>query len=181
MITPGHLQYNSKAFPLEQAKFYGIYTPYGSMSWDIGLYPKDDDNYIMFNSLTFPKIFLPHQLTFLDVPDISDKYEHTIQVNGMDRFFDSANLTFKRWDSKSQSIPLTGRGTISGEKKEGLPEVNFEFDANLSFSGIYIFETTKEATQKFVDTHLKNEPDILFEVKFENVPSGLKATIGGRF
>jgi hypothetical protein len=181
-MTPlGHLQYNNKIFPLEQATFYGIYEPRGYMSWWIELIPQDDSNYIMLNSLIFPNIFLPHQLSFLDTPDIRDKYEHTVQVNGEDRFFDSSNLTFRRWDTPTQSIQLTGHGIISGEKKEGLPEVHYEINVNLKFKGIYLFETTKEDTQKFIDAHLKDELDILFEVQFENVPSGLQAVIAGQF
>jgi hypothetical protein len=181
MTTPGHLRYDNKTFPLEQATFYGIYESRGYMSWWIELFPRGEDNYIMFNSLIFSNIFLPQQFNFLNSADIGDKYEHTVRVNGGDRFLESANLTFRRWDVKTQSIQLTGEGTISGERMEGLPEVHYEFNANLTCTGIHIFETTKEDAQKFVDMHLKNELDIDFEVKFEEVPSGLTATIVGRF
>jgi hypothetical protein len=181
MIPPNHVQFDNKSFPLEQATFYGIYERYGDVSWWVELFPKDDDNYIMFNSLVFNSIILPNQFSFFEPAAIGDKYEHTVQVNGMDRFLENANLIFGAWDARTQSIPLAGHGTILEEKKEGIPKVQYQFNANLTFTGIHLYETTKDETQKFIDTHLTGKVDITFQVKFEEAPSGLAATITGKF
>jgi hypothetical protein len=181
MTPPGYLRYNNETFPLEEAAIYGIFTEYGTMTWWIELFPEGERNYIMFNNVEIPGAFLPGQLSMTEITDIGDVYEHTVLVDEMERFLDSANIRFGNWDSRTQSIQLTGHGTISKDEEEGFPEVRYEFSANLAFSGISIFETTEEETQKFVEMYLKGQPDIVFEVKFENDPSGLTASIEGRF
>jgi hypothetical protein len=145
------------------------------------MFPVGEDNYIMFNALVFDNIFSPRQLsgiTYKASSDTDDLYEHTIRVNGQDRFLQSVDMTFGKWDTTTQSIELTGHGIIDAD--DDLPEVSYKFNALLKFKDINIFETSQETTQKFVDTYLLDIKDEL-EIKFENVASGLQAVIGGHF
>ncbi len=181
MENPGNLQYDNDLFDLEEANIYGIYEDEGYMTWHIEMFPSGDNNYIMINSLVLDKIFSPHQLSkvsFKETSETSDLYEHTILVNSDDRFLKSIEMIFGNWDTEYQSIKLTGSGII--ESYENLPEINYKFKAILKFKGLNIFETNKEATKQFVDTYLQDNKSKL-DIKFENVASGLKATIEGSF
>jgi hypothetical protein len=181
-MTPlGNLQYDDNLFDFEETNIYGIYESDGYMTWHIEMFPSGEDNYIMFNSLVFDNVFSPQQLTdlkFKETTDTSDLYEHTVRVNGDDRFLNSVDMTFGKWDTENQSIQLSGHGIIDTD--DNLPEVTFKFNATLKFKELNIFETTKEATQQFVDTYLKDSKDKL-SIKFENAASGLQAIIGGNF
>jgi hypothetical protein len=181
MTSLGKLQFDNNSFDLEETNIYGIYEPYGEMTWHIEMFPAGEDNYIMFNALILGNIFSPNALSdtiYKATADTGDLYEHTVRVNGEDRFLQSVNMTFGKWDKESQSTTLTGYGIIDAE--DNLPEVNYKFNANLKFKELCIFETTKEATQKFVDTYLQDRKDRI-EVNYEEVASGLQATISGRF
>lgn len=181
MKPPGNLQFDNNSFDLEETSIYGIYEPSGEMTWHIEMFPPGEDNYIMFNSLTLGNIYLPNALSdtsYKATADTADLYEHTVRVNGEDRFLQSVDMTFGKWDSENQSISLTGHGIIDAD--DNLPEVNYNFRANLKFKELYIFETTPEATQMFVETHLQDRKDRI-EVNYEEVASGLQATISGRF
>ncbi|MGZ3848663.1 MAG: hypothetical protein ACXVMS_12195 [Flavisolibacter sp.] len=181
-MTPlGNLQYDNNLFDFEETNIYGIYEPHGYMTWYIEMFPDGEDNYIMFNSLVFDNIFSPQQLsdvTIKETSDTGDLYEHTVRVNGEDRFLKSIDMAFGKWDTENQSIQITGHGTIDAD--DNLPEVVYKFNAVLRFKELDIFETTKEATQKFVDTYLQDTKDKL-EINFENVASGLQAIISGHF
>jgi hypothetical protein len=181
-MTPlGNLQYDNNSFDFEETNIYGIYESHGYMTWHIEMFPPGEDNYIMFNSLVFDNVFSPKQLsgiTFKETTDTSDLYEHTVKVNGDDRFLNSVDMTFGNWDTENQSIQLSGHGTIDAD--DNLPEVTYKFNAILKFKELNIFETTKEATQQFVDTYLRDNKDKL-NITFENAPSGLQAIIGGNF
>jgi hypothetical protein len=181
-MTPfGNLRFDNNSFDFEETNIYGIYESAGYMTWHIEMFPPGEDNYIMFNSLGFDNVFSPRQLTdltFKETDDTGDLYEHTVRVNGGDRFLKSVDMTFGKWDSANQSIQLTGHGTV--DAGENLPQVTYKFNAILKFKELNIFETTKEATQKFIDTRLQDSKDKL-HIKFENVASGLQAIIGGHF
>jgi hypothetical protein len=181
MTHHGTLQFDKNLFDFEETNFYGIYEPHGYMTWHVEMFPPGEDNYIMFNSLIFDNIFTPQQLsdaTFKSTADTGDLYEHTIRVNGEDRFLKSVDMTFGKWDTETQSINLSGHGSI--DEDDNLPEVIYKFNATLKFKDLNIFETTEEATQKFIDTYFQNIKDKL-DIKFENAASGLQAIIGGHF
>jgi hypothetical protein len=182
IMTPlGNLQYDNNLFDFEETNIYGIYESHGDMNWHIEMFPTGEENYIMFNSLVLDNIFSPQQLsdtTFKKNSDTGDLYEHTVKVNGDDRFLSSVDMTFGKWDTENQSIQLSGHGTIDAD--DNLPEVTYKFNATLKFKELNIFETTQEATQQFVDAYLKDNKDKL-NIKFENAPSGLQAIIGGLF
>jgi hypothetical protein len=181
-VTPvGNLQLDNNLFDLEETSIYGIFEPYGYMTWYIEMFPAGEDNYIMFNSVVFDNVFSPQQLsdtTFKETSDTGDLYEHTVLVDGEERFLKSIDMTFGKWDTENQSIHLTGHGVIDPE--DNLPALAYKFDATLKFKGLNIFETTKEATQKFIDIHLPESKQKL-DIRFENVASGLQAIISGRF
>ena len=181
-MTPlGNLQFDNNAFDFEETNIYGIYEPQGYMTWHIEMFPIGEDNYIMFNSLILDNVFSPQQLsdkTYKATHETGDLYEHTVRVNGEDRFLQSVDMTFGKWDNENQSIKLNGQGTIDADND--LPQVIYKFNAVLKFKELDIFETTKEATQKFVDTYLQESKNNL-KVKFEDVASGLQAIISGTF
>jgi hypothetical protein len=177
----GNLQFDKKAFDFEETNIYGIFEPYGYMTWHIEMFPPGEENYIMFNALILNNIFLPQQLSetsYTATADTGDLYEHTVRVNGQDRFLKSVDMTFSKWDMKTQTIQLNGHGSI--DQDNDLPEVVYRFNATLKFKNLNIFETTKEATQKFIDTYLQNDKDNI-KVEFENAASGLQAVISGQF
>ena len=181
MTQLGILQFDKSSFEFEETNIYGIYESYGYMTWHIEMFPSGEDNYIMFNALILDNIFSPQQLsetTYKSASDTGDLYEHTVRVGGQDRFLKSVDMKFDKWNTESQSINLTGYGII--EEDDNLPEVNYKFNATLKFNGLNLFETTQETTQKFVDSHFQDIKDKL-EITFENVRSGLQATIVGRF
>ena len=181
-MTPlGHLEFNSNSFDFEETNIYGIFEPHGNMTWHIEMFPAGEDNYIMLNSLFIEQVFSPQRLSGIKYQATNDEsglYDHTVRVDGRDRYLQSIEMVFGNWDTKNQSIQLSGQGII--EPDDNLPEVSYVFNAILKFKELNIFETTKEATQKFVETHLQDSNESL-EIKFEDVPSGLQATIGGRF
>ena len=151
------------------------------MTWDIGIYPPGEDNYIMFNSLFFEGMQLPRQLSGLVYRggvEKDDLYEHTVRVGGSDRFLETVELTFGEWDREGQTITLAGSGRILEEKK--LPPVSYSFNALLKFSGINIFETSLEEAHKFVATYMAGPVDRA-DISFERVASGLQAIIKGPF
>ncbi len=123
MTPPGNLQYDNDSFDFEETNIYGIYEPHGYMTWHIEMFPTGEDNYIMFNSLVFDNIFSPQQLsdtTFKENSETGDLYEHTVRVNGEDRFLKSVDMAFSKWDTENQSIKLTGHGTIDAD--DNLPK-----------------------------------------------------------
>src|ERR1700719_1588227 len=134
-MTPvGHLEFNSNSFDFEETSIYGIFEPHGSMT----------DNYIMLNSLFIERVFSPQQLSGIKYQgpgDESDLYDHTVRVDGRDRFLQSIEMVFGNWDTKNQSIQLSGHGII--EPDDDLPELSYVFNAFLKFKGLNIFETTK--------------------------------------
>ena len=181
MTHLGNLQFGNNSFDLEETNIYGIFEPHGHMTWHIEMFPTGEHNYIMFNALILDNIFSPQQLSniaYTATADTSDLYEHAVRVNGQDRFLKSVDMTFGKWKTETQSVQLIGHGTI--EKDDDLTEVAYMFNAILKFKDLNIFETTKDATQKFVDTYLQNGKDDI-EVEFENVASGLQAVIRGHF
>ncbi len=182
IMTPfGNLQFDNNSFDFEEANIYGIYESHGYMTWHIEMFPAGEDNYIMFNSLMLDNIFSPQQLSntkYKANADTGDLYEHTVRVDAQDRFLQSVDMTFGKWNTENQSILLSGHGII--EADDDSPEVIYRFNAFLKFKELNIFETTQEATQKFVDTYLQNNKEKL-EINFENVASGLQATISGQF
>jgi hypothetical protein len=181
-MTPlGNLQFDDNSFDFEETNIYGIFEPHGYMTWHIEMFPPGEENYIMFNALILDNIFSPQQLSetsYTSAADTGDLYEHTVYVNGQDRFLKSVNMTFGKWDTETQTIQLNGHGSI--DEDEDLPEVVYRFNATLKFKDLNIFETTKEATQKFIDTYLQNSKDSI-KVEFENAASGLQAVICGQF
>ena len=181
MTSFGNLLYGNTLFHLEETNIYGIYESDSYMAWNIEMFPSGEDNYIMFNSLVIDNIFSPKQLngkTFKETSDAADLYEHTVKVNGEDRFLKSVEMTFSNWDTENQSLHLNGHGTILED--DNFPEVIYKFYAILKFQGLNIFETTQRETQQFIDTCLQDVKDKL-EIKFENVASGLTAIISGQF
>jgi hypothetical protein len=102
MMPEHYLSFNNNFFDLEQTTIYGIFGEYGHMSWDIEIYPADEENYIMFNSLIFDKVFSPAQLSNLKYRHTNrsaDLYGHTVSVEGGDRFLKSVNIKFGIWDA----------------------------------------------------------------------------------
>jgi len=182
MTSPGILQIDKNSFDLDQTNIYGIYEPQGGyMTWHIEMFLVGEVSYVMFNSLVFDNIFSPSELSNIKYKATSgtdDLYEHTIHINGQDRFMQSVDMTFENWDAISQSIKLSGNGIIAAG--DALPEATYQFTAFLKFSEIDIFETSQEETKKFADNHLTGMKDNL-EIKFENVESGLHAIIKGQF
>ena len=181
MTPPGNLKFGNDLFDLEETNIYGIFEPNGYMTWHIEMFPEGEDNYIMFNSLQFDNIFSPGKLNDIKYKadaDASDLKEHTVRVNGQDRFLQSVDMTFGKWNTANQSIELTGHGTIDAE--DDIPEILFKFNALLKFKEINIFETSQAAVQKFVETYLQDVQNRI-EIKFENVASGLQAEIAGQF
>jgi|GEM_PF-3407903 len=181
MANFGNLQFDEKLFDLEEANIYGIYEPFGYMTWHIEMFPKGEDNYIMLNALVFDGITSPRQLsetTLNETSNTSDLNEHTVRVDGEDRFLKSIDMNFGKWDAENQTIQLTGHGIIDAD--DNFPAVKYILNCRLRFQGINIFETTKEEVQAFVDTYDQDKKAEI-EVKFEHVASGLRATISGNF
>jgi hypothetical protein len=181
----GSLNFEGRQFDLEETNLYGIWESFGYMSWDIELYPSVEDNYMMFNGLTFDHIYLPQQLSNLVYHGISDRddlYEHTVYVNGRDRVLKSVDLTFGKWDGNLQIITVRGKGVIMEEKerKNMLPAVSLSFEAILKFTGLNMFETSLEEVHTFVERHMPGSREKV-EIKFEKVASGLQVIVKGPF
>jgi hypothetical protein len=177
----GTLTYGNHSFEFEKTNLYGILEPHGHMTWYIELFPPGEDDYLMFNALTFDQAFSPSKLShihFSGSNNTADLYEHTVRVEAEDRFLDSVDMSFGAWDPTGQCITLSGKGLIEGE--HGLPPIPYSFEARLPFEGLSIFETTREAAQKFLTTHLSDNRGKI-ALHFEQVPSGLRAVINGQF
>ncbi|HTJ11645.1 MAG TPA: hypothetical protein VL547_06460 [Dinghuibacter sp.] len=177
--TIGTLQFGDVAFDLEKTNLYGILEPHGHMTWWIELFPPGEDDYIMFNALTFDGVFSPNGLSGRSCSGDAielDLYEHTVRVNGEDRFLDTVDMTFGDWDTVGQCIPIRGRGLVQDEHGSG--PIPYAFDALLPFEGLNIFETSREEAHRFLTTHLGRRPVTL---KFETAPSGLRAMFSGQF
>lgn len=177
----GTLQYGDVSFAFEKTNLYGILEPHGHMTWYVELFPPGEDDYIMFNALVFAETFSPQQLghrSYQGDNQTLDLYEHTVRVDGEDRFLRLVDMTFGPWDTAAQCIPLKGHGFIEAE--HGQPEIPYSFDAVLPFEGLSIFETSREEAHRFLTTHL---PDARGQValKFEQAPSGLQAVFSGKF
>jgi hypothetical protein len=179
MTQLGTLQFDKNPFDLVETNIYGIFELHGHMHWFIELFPPVEDNYIMFNALVFDNIYSPRQLSntmYMTDDDSDDLGEHTVLVNGQDRFLKSVEMSFGMWQTTKQTIELTGKGFI--EKWGNLPEIPYKFNSVLEFKGINIFETSQADAQKFVDTYLQDIKNHI-KIKFENVTSGLQAVISG--
>jgi hypothetical protein len=151
------------------------------MTWEIGLFPEGEENYIMFNSLIFPDKLTPAALSGLHYSAESrnsDLYGHTIYADGVERFIDAIDLQFGNLNTDTQTINLNGKGMIGTD--EGLPEITFAFDADLQIKAIYLFETSRHAAEKYVADYLGEVKERLSLV-FEQAPSGFMATIAGKF
>jgi hypothetical protein len=182
MTTPlNTIQFNQNTFKLEETVLSGIFTMESYITWEIGLYPEGEENYIMFNSLIFADKFTPAALSGLIYSaesHTSDLYGHTVYVDGAERFIDAISIRFGQLNTKDQTINLSGSGIIGAD--EDLPEVAFTFNADLHIKAIYLFETSKDAAEKYVEDYLGNRKDELALV-FEQAPSGFMATITGKF
>ena len=181
MASLGALRFDERTFDFEETNLYGIWEPHGHMTWDIELYPPGEDNYIMFNSLRFEGVYLPKQLSGLvyrGVVTKEDLYEHTVYVDASDRVLETLELTVGDWNREGQCITLVGEGRILEEKK--LPAVSYAFDALLRFSGINMFETSREEAQKFVARHMDGPVEHV-NITFERVASGLQTIVRGPF
>jgi hypothetical protein len=42
-----------------------------------------------------------------------DLYEHTVRVNGEDRFLQSVDMIFGKWEKENQSIKLSGQELLT--------------------------------------------------------------------
>jgi hypothetical protein len=173
------LRFGDTAFDFEKTNLYGILEPHGRMTWYVELFPPGEDDYIMFNALVFDRVFAPRGLGGLvykgDTRTI-DLYEHTVRVNGEDRFLESIDMRFGDWDKATQRIALHGKGMIEAE--HGQAAIPCTFEAMLPFEGLSIFETSREAAHRFLQTHL---PAAGVALHFEQVPSGLQAVFSGQF
>lgn len=179
----GSLKFEGQNYDLEETNLYGIWESFGYMSWDIELYPPGEDNYMMFNGLTFDRVYLPQHLTDLVYHATSsrdDLYEHTVYVNGRDRVLTSVDLTFGKWDRDDQTILVLGKGVIQEEKSKKLPAVKLSFEAMLKFTGLNMFETSLEEVHTFVERHMPSSREKV-EIKFEKVASGLQVIVKGPF
>jgi len=173
------LKFGKMSFSFEETRIYGIFEPYGYMTWHIELFPEGEKNYIMLNSLVFDDVYIPQQLSNLTCTantGTNDLYEHTVFVSGEGRLFKRICMSFDEWDSKNQSIRIKGEGVI--EASSNSPEITFEFLAPLNFTGLHLFETTKERVQEFVSTYLSDKNNSLI-INYKTVRSGLTAHIHG--
>lgn len=179
----GSLKFDVENYDLEETNLYGIWESFGYMSWDIEIYPPGEDNYMMFNGLTFDHVYLPQHLTDLVYHATSvrdDLYEHTVYVNGRDRVLASVDLNFGKWDKDDQTILVLGKGEIQEEKSKKLRPVKFSFEAMLKFTGLNMFETSLEEVHTFVERHMPGSREKV-EIKFEKVASGLQVIVKGPF
>ncbi|HLX93808.1 MAG TPA: hypothetical protein VKR32_19125 [Puia sp.] len=177
----GTLQFDEKKFDLERATIFGIFEPYGYVTWEIEIYPPGDSNHLMFSAIIIEGVFSPSQLSgqaYKGERDTHDLYQHAVRVDGEGRFLESVDMNFGNWDRTTQSIRLEGHGTI--DEDDGLPAVRFRFSAMLNFTGLNLFETSRNETQEFVDNYLQEFTDHV-EVKYEQAESGLHAMISGNF
>ena len=181
MTSIGNLELENYIIELEEANISGIYEPHGEMTWDIEIFPPGEDTYIMFNALILTGIYTPEKISntfYKATTDTADLYGHTVLLNGEDRFLQSVDMIFGKWDTTLQLLPLQGHGIINADDNQ--PAITFNFKTNLKFKELNIFETTREEAQLFVETHLQDhKTDIV--INYEQVASGLQATITGHF
>lgn len=178
MSSIGNLQFDDIVFGLEEANIYGIVEAYGDVTWHVEMFPEGEENYIMLNALVFDGIYSPKNLSNITGNKTADLYEHTVIVNGKDRFLKTFQMTFGEWNTEDGSILLRGYGIV--EAADDSPELNYNFNAILKFKELNIFETTPEETQQFIDTYLADiKSDI--SATYQQVASGLQARITGRF
>lgn len=181
MTVFGYLRFNNKQFEIEEANIYGIFESNGYMTWHIEIFPPGEENYIMLNALILDKKIYPDQFDGFFYQKRSNKddlFEHTVFVDGDDSFLNSINIVFSNWSNENQTLHLNGNGTIDTDNMQ--EEVTYSVDTILKFKGINLFNTTKEAANKFIDTYLQNKKDAI-KIEFEEVKSGLKAIIRGKF
>jgi len=180
----GNLKFNSTQFNVEETHIYGILEGSNTMTWDVGIFPPGEENYIMLNSFSLHKqIFNPKLLSAYKIfanNKMDDLYGHTVYVDGNERFLENINVEFGDWDSEGQKISIIGKGLIMNEEELNLPEVEFTFETDLVFKGLNIFETTITETEKFIQDKLKMSKNEL-EIIYEDVPSGFRALINGPF
>jgi hypothetical protein len=115
MTGAGTLQLDKKRFELEETNIYGIYEPYGDMTWHIELFPQGEENYIMLNALVFKDTYSPASLSKMEYNSVTNNdelYEHTVLVNGENRYLQTLSIIFGDWQPGTQSIPLSGEGII---------------------------------------------------------------------
>jgi len=178
MSSIGNLQFDDIVFDIEEANIYGIVEPYGDVTWHVEMFPEGEENYIMFNALVFDGVYSPKNLSNITGNETGDLYEHTVIINGEDRFLKTLQITFGEWNTEDRSILFKGYGIV--EATDDFPEMTYSFAAILKFKELNIFETTKEETQQFIDTYLADIRDGI-SATYQQVASGLQARITGLF
>ncbi|MCU0451225.1 MAG: hypothetical protein MUC97_15525 [Bernardetiaceae bacterium] len=177
----GFLNFGNQQLVLEEANIYGIFEKYHQMSWYIELFPKGEDNYMIFNALPFENIVTPRGLNQMQVQVKNrqlDLDEHKVLVGDQEYVLQELMLTFGNWDPTTGSIVVKGEGKI----ERGYPQrvTDCTFEAVCRFDGLRLFETSQEEVETFISQNLKADRQQL-DLHFENAPLGLECVIGGRF
>jgi hypothetical protein len=177
----GSLNFGNQQLVLEEANIYGIFEKYHQMSWYIELFPKGEDNYMIFNALPFENITTPRGLNQMQVQVKNrqlDLGEHKVLVGDEEYLLQQLVLNFGNWDPATGTILVKGEGKIERDNAQRTTDCTFE--ALCHFDGLRLFETSQEEVEAFISQNLKTDRQHL-DLHFENAPLGLECVIGGRF